>query len=95
MSTKEAFQKKLQAQLDEWSAEIDKLKARADNAEADVQLEYYKHIENLRMNQEAAKTKLDGLTRASDESWNDLRAGVEKAWNVLSEALKSATSRFK
>ena len=34
MSMKEAYEQKLQAQLDEWSAEIDKLKAKADGAEA-------------------------------------------------------------
>ena len=45
---------KLQAQLDEWSAEIDKLKAKADKAEADAQLEYYKEIEELRSMQETA-----------------------------------------
>ena len=33
MNIKEAYQKKLQAQLDELGAEIDKLKAKADQAE--------------------------------------------------------------
>jgi hypothetical protein len=36
MSMKEAYEQKLQAQLDEWGAEIDKLKAKSDNAEADA-----------------------------------------------------------
>ena len=48
MGMKEAYEKKLQAQLDEWGAEIDKLKAKADKAEADAQLDYYKEIEELR-----------------------------------------------
>jgi hypothetical protein len=48
MGMKEAYQKKLQAQLDEWNAEIEQLKAKADKAEAESQLEYYKKIEELR-----------------------------------------------
>lgn len=34
MGLKESYEQKLQAQLDEWSAKIDNLKAKADKAEA-------------------------------------------------------------
>ena len=95
MSMKEIYQKKLQAQLDEWSAEIDKLKAKADRAEADAQLEYYKEIEELRSMQEAASSKLVELKDASDDAWEDLKAGMDSSWNMVGNALKSAASRFK
>ncbi|MGD8785393.1 MAG: hypothetical protein PVF28_05480 [Thioalkalispiraceae bacterium] len=95
MSMKEAYEKKLQAQLDEWGLEIDKLKAKADKAEAEVQLEYYKQIEELRLMQEEANRKLAELKEASDDAWEDLKAGIDSAWDSLSNALKSAVSRFK
>lgn len=95
MNMKEAFEKKLQAQLDEWSAEIDKLKAKADAKEADVQLEYYKQIEELRSKQDAASSKLSELKEASDDAWEDLKAGVESAWDSLSTSIKSAVSHFR
>lgn len=95
MNKKEVYQKKLQAQLNEWSAEIDKLKAKADKAEVDAQLEYYKQIEELRSMQEAAKSKLAELKEASNDAWGDLKAGMDSTWDSLSSALKSATSRFK
>ena len=94
MSMKEAYEKKLQAQLDEWNTEIDKLKAKADKTEADAQLEYHKQIEELRSMQEAAKSKLAELKEASDDSWEDLKADIDNAWDSLGNALKSATSRF-
>ena len=94
MSMKEAYEKKLQANLDEWSAEIDKLKAKADSATADAQLRYYKQIEELRLMQEAAGKKLDELKAASDDAWEDLKAGVDSAWDSLSSSIKSAASRF-
>jgi len=45
MSLKDAYVQKLQAKSDEWHAEIDKLKAKADSAKADAKIEYYKQIE--------------------------------------------------
>lgn len=95
MSMKEAYEKKLQAQLDEWNAEIDKLKAKADEAEADAQLEYYKQIEGLRSKQEMARDKLKELKEAAEDAWEDLKAGVDSAWDSLGETLKSVASRFK
>jgi len=95
MSMKDAYQQKLQARLDEWNADIDKLKARADKAEASVKLGYYEQIEDLKMKQEAAREKLAELKLASDDAWEDLKAGAESAWDSLGEAVKSASSRFK
>ncbi len=94
MSMKESYEKKLQSQLDEWAAEIDKLKAKADSAEADAQLEYYKQIEELRSMQDEAGRKLEELKGASDDAWEDLKAGMDSTWDSLSSAVKSAASRF-
>lgn len=95
MSQKQAYEKKLRAQLNEWNSEIDRLKAKADSAEADAKLEYYKHIEKLRTRQEAARTKLEKLETASEDAWEDLKAGVESAWDDLGQAIRSAATRFK
>lgn len=95
MSMKESYQQKLQAQLDEWNADIDKLKARADKAEATTKLKYYEKVEELREKQAAANAKLTELMAASDDAWEDLKVGAESAWLALGESVKSATSRFK
>lgn len=95
MSMKEAYEQKLQAQLDEWRADIDKLKAKADSADADAQIEYYKEIEELQSMQETAANKLTELKHSGDDAWEDLKAGINSAWDALDNALKSATRRFK
>ncbi|MFO7750683.1 MAG: coiled coil domain-containing protein [Desulfobacteraceae bacterium] len=95
MSMKEAYEKKLQGKLDEWNAEIDKLKAKADSAEADAQLEYHKQIEELRSMQQAASEKLDELKEAGDDAWEDLKAGMDIAWESLNSSIKAAVSRFR
>ncbi|MDF1722824.1 MAG: hypothetical protein P1U65_19285 [Minwuia sp.] len=95
MSMKDAYVQKLQAQLDEWNGEIDKLKARADGAEADAKIAYYQHIDKLRAEQLEAREKLSELQQASDTAWEDLKAGIENAWDDLESAMKRAASRFK
>jgi uncharacterized coiled-coil DUF342 family protein len=95
MSMKEAYEQKLQAQLDEWRAEIDKLKAKADGADADAQIEFYKTIDELRSMQKAATHKIAELKDAGDDVWEDLKAGIDSTWDSLGDALNSATSRYK
>lgn len=94
MSMKEAYEQKIEAQLDEWKAEIEKMKAQARNADAEAQLEYYKQIEELRMKQETAREKLGELKQAGEDAWEDMKSGIELAWDSLGEAMKSARSRF-
>ncbi len=95
MSVKEEYQKKLQAQLDEWGPEIDKLKVVAGKAKTGLQGEYYKELEELRSQQLVAQKKLHELKGASGEAWEDLKGGIEIAWVAMGDALKLAASRFK
>ena len=95
MSTREVYEKKLRAQLDEWKAELDVLKAKASNAEANAQLEYEHILAGLKGKHETAKSKLQELERASDDAWEDIKEGLEFAWIELRDAFKSAASRFK
>lgn len=95
MSMKAAYEKKLRAHLDEWNAEINKLKAKAERAEADAQLQYNEEIAKLQSMRDGAAAKLSELEAAGDDAWEDLKAGIENAWDSMAVAVKSATSRFK
>jgi chromosome segregation ATPase len=94
MTKKEAYEKKLEAQLKEWKTDIDKMKAKADKADAEAKLEYYKQIEDLRTKQEAVQKKLTELKTAGESAWEDLKSGIDLAWTSLGESIKSARSRF-
>ena len=95
MSMKEEYQKELQEQLDEWGAEIDKLKVVASKAKVGLEHEYYKEIEELKDLQDAAQQKLHELKEESGDAWEDLKGGIELAWAALADAVKTAASRFK
>jgi multidrug resistance efflux pump len=92
---RKAYEEKLDAQVKEWSAQIELLKAKADKAKAEVKIEYYKTIEALQSKQNEAKAKLQELKTAGDEAWEDLKTGAEKAWAEVKTAYHDASSRFK
>jgi hypothetical protein len=95
MANKEAYREKLEAQMREWSAKIDLLKAKADQAEAEAKVEYRNRIEDLRQKKEALRVKLGELQNASDAAWKDIKTGTEKAAADLKDALRSALAKFK
>jgi multidrug resistance efflux pump len=92
---RKAFEEKLDAQLEEWNAQIALLKAKADKAKAEAKIEYYKTIEALQHKQDETRTKLHELKTAGDEAWEDLKTGAEKAWAEVKTAFHLATSKFK
>lgn len=94
MSEKDAYVQKLHAKIDEWSANIDKLAAQANQVEADSRIEYHKQIETLKRKQDEIKNKLNEMRGSGDEAWNDLKSGIDLAWEAMNEAIKSARSRF-
>ena len=92
---RKGYEEKLDAQVEEWKAQIALLKARADKAKADVKIEYYKKIEALERKQEVAGTKLRELKNAGDEVWEELKTGMEKAWDEVKTAYHKTASKFK
>lgn len=98
MSTKDEYVRKMHSRLDRWSAEIDALAAKANVAEAKTRARYHEQVEGLRSKRDDAKVKLEKLQHSSEGAWEDLKAGVELAWDAMrdamSEAVESAKSRF-
>ena len=92
---RKAYEKKLDAQLKEYNAQITLLKAKAEKAKADVRIDYYNTIEALEQKQDKAKTKLQELQTAGDEAWEAVKTGAEKAWAEVKTAYHDAVSKFK
>jgi predicted nucleic acid-binding Zn-ribbon protein len=88
--TREAHTEKLKVQINDWSARLDTLKAKAGKAEAQAKVELHKAVEELSHLQDSAKQELAKLTSASAEAWKDVKHGVEGAWTKVSSAIDSA-----
>ena len=95
MEKKEEYQGKMEAQLSEWGAEIDKLKAWADKTAADARQGYYDEIEDLRAKQASMQAKLQELKTSGDDAWGDLKEGLDHSWNQVRDSFNKAAARFK
>ena len=92
MSLRETYEKKMQDQLHELKAEIAELREKADQAETNLQLEYYTLIDELHLKLETANQKFDLLKQANDEKWNEFKTEFELIWDSMRELIKSVTS---
>jgi len=83
MDARDAYVKKIEAQLDEWSAELDRLEAKLKKGEANAEIKYQEQFSQLRESREELKMKLGQLKKASEDSWEDLKGGVENSFNKV------------
>jgi len=96
---KEAYKKKMEAQLNEWNAQIRLLAAKAENAKADLRIKYADELELVHSKQRAATEKLKELEKelgtASNEAWEKTKVAADKIWDELKTAISHATSKLK
>lgn len=95
MEVQKAYKEKLNAQLNEWSSQINLLEAKMENISADLKVKRAKEIQALRVKQHAASDKMDELGKASGESWDQVKLTADKMWSDLKTGLAEAQSKFK
>lgn len=94
METKEAYRQKLEAELELIHAKILEFRAMAKVAVADAKIQALNTIETLDKKYEATKARLGDLNQASEDAWDAMKSGVEKAWGDLRTAFGDAKERF-
>jgi hypothetical protein len=95
MNDRELYRQKHHAQLDEWKADVAKLKARAAGAKADAQIELNRHVKELEQRLHEAGAKLTQLAAASEETWDSARRNVESTWEALKAGISAAAAKFR
>jgi len=95
MGLKQAFQQNLEAQLKEWDVKFDELKAKGQEAKAEIRADIEKQIESLSDKRATAQAKILELRQRTEDAWEDLKTDVEKTWEEMHEALNRFVSHFK
>lgn len=95
MSTKEAYKKKIEAELELAQAKLAEFKARAKSLTADARIKHARQVDELEQKSNATKARLKELGEASEESWERLKEGVENTWGALQSALQNVATKFK
>jgi hypothetical protein len=95
MEIQKAYKQKLSAQLKEWSAQIDLLEAKAENAGADIKVKHAMQLNELRAKQRAASEKMKELEKASGKAWEQVKTTADKIWEDLKTGVADAKAKFK
>ncbi len=94
MADRDEHLESFKAKLDDWNAEIDKLEEHARQAQADAKAQYDKQVESLREMRDEAQSKFSEMQNASNEAWDVMLQGTEKAWQAWASAFEDARSKF-
>lgn len=95
MEIQDAYKQRMAAQLKEWSAQINLLEAKVENAGADMQVKRAEVLHELRAKQRAASEKMKELEKAGGEAWEQVKETADKIWEDLKTGVAEAHSKFK
>ena len=95
MDKRSAYVEKLSAQMVEWDNQIGQLKDKAESATPESKTDYSQAIAALQAKRDEAALKLQGISAASDDEWEDLKTGTDQVWGEVRTILRDAVLRIK
>lgn len=90
METREIYKEKYQAQIHEWTAKLDVLKARAEKMSAQTKLDAKPRMDSMTEKLDAAKAKMHDIASATDEKWEEVKKTVDHAWTETKAHVEGA-----
>lgn len=94
MTTKQVYQKEIEAKLDLLDAQIAEMRAKADLASAELKVQYQEQLRMLTERRKTAGQKLNELQQSSEAAWENMKVGVESAFGELKTAFDKAMAQF-
>jgi len=79
----------------EWDAQIDRLKFNATSDTPEAKFEYSNAIAALQLKRDEAAVKLQGISSAGDDEWEDLKTGTDQIWGEVTTILRDAVMKIK
>jgi hypothetical protein len=95
MDKRTEYVENLSAQMVEWDAQIDQLKFKADSTMSEAKSDYYRAIEALQLKRDEAALKLQGISTAGDDEWEELKSGTEHVWGEVRTILHDTITKIK
>jgi len=94
LEKKEAYKKKVEAELEELEAKINLLIAKAKNASADTRIKAQNQISLLKKKYENVSEEISGLQSKSKEAWEEVTNGIDEALDDLKVSVDEAIEQF-
>jgi septal ring factor EnvC (AmiA/AmiB activator) len=91
---KDAFQRKVQTELDEMQGRIAQLRGQVKHASADARADIQKAISDLEKKKELAEKKAQEIHSATASSWEQVKSKTSAAMDDLRESFNRAKSHL-
>lgn len=88
------FRENMQREIAQLNREIELLDERADSIDENTREGYDNAMRDLRERRDAIEMRLVELEVNTQAAWVEVRAGLERSWQELSEALADARDQF-
>ena len=79
----------------EWDSQIYLLKDKAESATSETKAEYSNTIAALQLKRDQAALKLQGVSSANDDEWEEVKNGTENVWAEVRTILSNAITKIK
>ncbi len=94
MERRNAYEDKLRAQVEEWNAKLDQLRAKASQADADTRIEIQERIRELEKARENAQGELEALTKVGEDAWDKAKKKADDAVATVERKLSEALEKL-
>lgn len=88
------YKNSARAELESIEESIESLAGRVENMGGEMKDEAQRALDDLRQKRDALAADIDEATADSMDAWNDVKAGLDRAWADLESATESAMERF-
>jgi hypothetical protein len=95
MVTREELKEKIEEQLAKWKPAIDGLKTKIEHAEVDARAKLHEQLESLHDKRVKAEKILQDVTTASQDVWEQVKAGAEQGWTDLTRTAKHTVAQVR
>ena len=95
MDKRTEYVETLSAQMVEWDVQIDRLKDQAKSAPPLSNYDYSSAIGRLQLKRDEAAVKLQGISSANDDEWEEMKAGTEHVWGEVRSILHDTVMKIK
>lgn len=95
MSDRDLELRNFETRLADSRAEIDKMRIKADEAEASARARYQAELEKLENERKAVEARLEQMRQSGDDRWQGLRGEIERALETLGSGLARAREKLR
>lgn len=94
MNDKELYVQKIQAELNEWKAQIELFKAKSLTATADVKISMNAQIKAFEEKVDEGKAKLLELGKSTESTFESMKKTFEAKWEIIKTAISDTTKKL-